>query len=193
MYGVRLNVPSASVPRGALFPFVWVIKWMRVGLERKTWRGSRNGSWNMKGAPAAVFSASYLQLYARYSIFACAHCSPGLRRKQSVIFRLKQCSSLSIRAWNNWLQPSARIAIIDHVCDVCLDPDSESLFNTDEWLPLKPVDFFSADFDATQRHLLGAVALRSIYIGYRFDQALRHHRFPFPPECRKCLENSQLE
>lgn len=102
----------------------------------------------MKAAWAEAFSSRLSgELYARYSIFACVHCSwCGGGNKALSLSRNNV--PLSIRAWNNWLQPSARIGIIDHVCDVCPDIDIESLFNTDEWLPLDGTVeiFFSSPF-----------------------------------------------
>lgn len=89
-----------------------------------------------------LFPPAYLELYARYSIFACVHCSRRSSGNKALSLSRNNVP-LSICAWNNWLQPSARIAIIDHVCDVCPDIDIESLFNTDEWLPLDgTMEFF---------------------------------------------------
>ena len=121
-----------------------------------------------------LFPPAYLELYARYSIFACVHCSRRSSGNKALSLSRNNVP-LSIRAWNNWLQPSARIAIIDHVCDVCPDIDIESLFNTDEWLPLDgTVEFFFQKRDLATRDC--GVCLvsehgtkRSIYIGSSID------------------------
>lgn len=166
----------------------------------------------MKAAWAEAFSSRLSgELYARYSIFACVHCSwCGGGNKALSLSRNNV--PLSIRAWNNWLQPSARIGIIDHVCDVCPDIDIESLFNTDEWLPLDgtveifffPLSFFSfffffhsrdRDLAARLWRLLGQRAGES---SARFTSGLlsiRHHLdrlLPFD-SCLRPTETHWLE
>ena len=122
-----------------------VIKRVRTGRNGKYDAGKRcePGGEIWKLLEPRLFPAAYLQLYARYSIFTCVHCSRRGNGGNKALSLSRNNVPLSIRAWNNWLQPSARIAIIDHVCDVCPDIDIESLFNTDEWLPLDgTVEFF---------------------------------------------------
>lgn len=93
----------------------------------------------MKAAWAALFSTRPTLIYSfmRVIRFSCVHCSPRSTGNKALSLSRNNVP-LSICAWNNRLQRSAGIAIIDHVCDVCSDIDSESLFNTDEWSPLKP-------------------------------------------------------
>lgn len=91
----------------------------------------------------AFFHPAPALIYSFMSVirFSCVHCSPRSTGNKALSLSRNNVP-LSICAWNNRLQRSARIAIIDHVCDVCSDIDSESLFNTDEWsLAVKPVDF----------------------------------------------------
>lgn len=93
----------------------------------------------MKAAWAALFSTQPALIYSFMSVirFSCVHCSPRSTGNKALSLSRNNVP-LSICAWNNRLQRSTRIAIIDHVCDVCSDIDSESLFNTDEWSSLKP-------------------------------------------------------
>lgn len=97
----------------------------------------------MKAAWAALFSTQPALIYSFMSVirFSCVHCSPRSTGNKALSLSRNNVP-LSICAWNNRLQRSAGIAIIDHVCDVCSDIDSESLFNTDEWSSLWNQGFF---------------------------------------------------
>ena len=130
----------------AVFPALSVIKKGENRVKWKIWHKWQ--LWNMKAAWAMLFSIQAALIYSFMSVIrlSCVHCSPRSTGNKALSLSRNNVP-LSICAWNNRLQRSARIAIIDHVCDVCSDIDSESLFNTDEWSSLWNQGFF-ADFCA---------------------------------------------
>jgi len=141
---LRDRMRSSSALCG--FSALSVIKKGENRVKWKIWRKWQ--SWNMKAAWAALFSTQPALIYSFMSVirFSCVHCSPRSTGNKALSLSRNNVP-LSICAWNNRLQRSAGIAIIDHVCDVCSDIDSESLFNTDEWSSLWNQEFF-ADFCA---------------------------------------------